>query len=193
MVNIELKRNTQKWMVAKLSLVLHPNLLRMKSFTRIFLAVSMILSISFAYTQKPLPNGKVKDMEGKVVDLSTLTNGKVTLVSFWATWCGPCKKELDTYNPLYPEWTKKYGAQFLAVSIDNIRDQAKIKPLVAQKKWAYTVLLDSNGDLQRKLGFNSIPQLYLLNKKGQIVYEANGYNPGAEKELESKMAGLAKS
>lgn len=99
-------------------------------------------------------------------------------------------KELDAYAPHYEDWSKKYGAQLLAISIDDIRGQAKIKPMVSEKKWPYTVLVDSNSDLQRQLGFNSIPQLYMLDQKGNIVYQASGYVPGSEKELEAKMASL---
>lgn len=140
---------------------------------------------------KPMPNAKIKDANGKPVDLSVYTNaGKITVVSFWATWCGPCKMELDAYKTHYQDWAKKYGTQFLAISIDDFRNQAKINPLVAQKGWPYTILMDGNSDMQRQLGFNSIPQLYLLDKKGNIVYQSNGYIKGAEKELEDKMAAL---
>ncbi len=156
-----------------------------------FLSVSLIAQKS---TVKPMPSAKLKDLTGKSVELSSFTKaGKISIISFWATWCAPCKRELDAYSSLYAGWNKKYGAQLLAVSIDDIRGQAKIKPLVNEKKWPYTVLVDSNGEFQRLLGFNSIPQLYLVDQKGNIVHQANGYVPGGEKELEEKMAALVKT
>lgn len=163
-----------------------------KTFSLIlFIAFSLTIQAQKSSALKLLPDGKVKDTNGKVMDLSTYTrSGKITIVSFWATWCGPCKKELDAYAPHYEDWSKKYGTQLLAISIDDIRGQAKIKPMVSEKKWPYTVLMDSNSDLQRQLGFNSIPQLYMLDQKGNIVYQASGYVPGSEKELEAKMASL---
>lgn len=164
---------------------------------RFFIACSFLfilnsLSAQKLATAKPMPNAKVKDLNGKLVDLSTFTKtGKVTIISFWATWCAPCKRELDAYKPLYEDWAKKYGTQLLAISIDDIRGQAKIKPMVNEKKWTYNVLIDSNAEFQRLMGFSSIPQLYLLDKKGNIVFQANGYVPGGEKELEKIMADLA--
>ncbi len=156
----------------------------------VFITVSTFLS---AQKSKPIPNGKVKDLSGHQIDLNSLTKaGKITIVSFWATWCGPCKKELDAYKSLFAGWNQKYGTQLLAISIDDIRGQAKIAPMVADKAWPYKVLIDSNNELQRQLGFNSIPQLYLLDQKGNIVYTATGYVPGSEKELEAKMAALIK-
>jgi len=155
-----------------------------------FLAVSLIAQKS---SIKPMPSAKVKDLNGKSLDLSSFTkSGKISIVSFWATWCAPCKRELDAYSKLYADWNKKYGAQLLAISIDDIRGQAKIKPLVNEKKWPYTVLVDSNGEFQRLMGFSSIPQLYLVDQKGNIVHQASGYVPGGEKELEEKMASLVK-
>jgi cytochrome c biogenesis protein CcmG/thiol:disulfide interchange protein DsbE len=164
---------------------------------RVYVLICLLFLTNLAISQRPvklLPNGKVKDTNGKLVDLNTFTKaGKITIVSFWATWCGPCKKELDAYNAYFADWTKKYGTQLLAISIDDIRGQAKIKPLVNERKWPYTILVDANNDLQRQLGFSSIPQLYLLDQKGNVIYQATGYLPGSEKELEAKMAAAAKS
>lgn len=155
------------------------------------LTICTLIQAQTKSTAKPIPNGKVKDTNGKMVNLSTYTQaGKITIVSFWATWCGPCKLELDAYKSHFDDWNKKYGVQFLAISIDDFRGQAKVNPLVTQKGWPYTILLDSNSDMQRQLGFNSIPQLYLLDKKGNIVYQASGYEKGSEQELENKMENL---
>jgi len=163
---------------------------------KILLICSFFLSVSLVAQKssvKPMPSAKVKDLSGKSVDLSSYTkSGKISIISFWATWCAPCKRELDAYSSLYGDWNKKYGAQLLAISIDDIRGQAKIKPLVNEKKWPYTVLVDSNGEFQRLMGFSSIPQLYLVDQKGNIVHQASGYVPGSEKELEEKMAELSK-
>ncbi|MBK9931578.1 MAG: redoxin domain-containing protein [Saprospiraceae bacterium] len=98
------------------------------------------------------------------MDLSTYTrSGKITIVSFWNTQ-GPCKKN---WMPMHRIMRigQKYEAQLLAISIDDIRGQRRLNRW-SLEKWQYIVLVDSNSDLQRQLGFNSIPQLYMLDQKG---------------------------
>ena len=119
-----------------------------------------------------------------------IEEGKVTLINFWATWCAPCKKELDALAPVYPSWQEKYGVRFLAVTVDNSRGLPKVKPLVAEKDWPYTILSDVNSDMMRELNFFSIPQMYVVNGNGEIVHSITGYIPGSEKDLEEKIAQL---
>ena len=67
---------------------------------------------------KKMPVVKVKDLEGKDVDVSTITNdGKPIVFMFWATWCAPCLKELNNVAELYEEWQENTGVKIYAVSI----------------------------------------------------------------------------
>ena len=112
------------------------------------------------------------------------------MVSFFATWCTPCKKELDMIHELYEEWTEKYNMQLVAITIDDARGLTKVPALVSSKGWEFTVLADYKQELMQSLSFQTIPQTFLLNEKGEIVYAHNGYNPGDELELEKKIAAL---
>ena len=82
--------------------------------------------------------------------------------------------------------------EWVAVTIDNAQSLPKVKPLAAQKGWKYTVLSDVNSQFLQNLGGQSVPYTVLLDKKGTIVYEHNGYKPGDEIELEKKIAEHAK-
>lgn len=140
--------------------------------------------------QQTVPSINVKTLEGQTVDLKeliTAEDDKLTVLSFWATWCSPCKKELDAIAEIYPDWMEEYNVQLLAVTIDDTRAFAKVPGIVESKGWEYTVLSDTNGDTQRSLSFPTIPQTYLVNSAGEIIYEHNGYSPGAEYELEDKI------
>lgn len=138
-----------------------------------------------------LPSVTLKDMNGNNVNISELSkHGGLTVISFWATWCKPCIKELKNMDALYEEWQEKYNVKVVAVSIDDSRNTIKVKPFVNSQGWSYDVLLDPNGDLQRPLNVTNPPVTFLLNKDGQIVYTHTGYLEGDEFELEEQMAKL---
>jgi len=153
----------------------------------------LFLSIVSVSAQKVIPATELKTLEGKKVNLSDyIEEGKVTIINFWATWCAPCKKELDALAPIYPEWEEKYGVKFLAVTVDDSRGFPKVKPMVKEKDWPYTVLSDVNQEMMRKLNFFSIPQMYIVDGDGAIKHTITGYIPGSEADLESKIAALSK-
>ena len=152
-----------------------------------FLCLSLI-----SFAQEKLPNVVLKDINGKSVNLSEITNdGKPFVINFWATWCAPCKRELNTISDLYEDWQKDTGVKIYAISIDDQRTVDKVKPYVSAQGWEYEVLLDTNGDLKRALGVNNVPFTFLVDGKGNIVWKHNNYNPGDEEELYKQIEKLA--
>ncbi len=141
---------------------------------------------------KSLPDVTVKTLEGKTVNMQEFgQSGKITVISFWATWCAPCKKELDAIADVYSDWQDDYNMELVAVSIDTRRAAATIPALVASKGWEYTVLSGKPTELQTAFNFQTIPQTFLVNQEGKIIYHHNGYVPGDEYELEDKIKALA--
>jgi len=135
-----------------------------------------------------LPSVDVKTLDGKTVNIQDFVGkGKVTVISFWATWCSPCKRELDAIAEIYPDWQEDYDVELLAVTIDDARGVAKVPAMVSSKGWEYKVLSDSKQELQRALNFQTVPQTFLLNAAGEIVYTHSGYSPGDEFELEEEI------
>jgi thiol-disulfide isomerase/thioredoxin len=81
-----------------------------------------------AQNEKTLPNINLKDVLGKSVNVKNYEkSGKIVIISFWATWCTPCKKELNNINELYEDWKEKYDIKVVAVSTDNARNVMKVK------------------------------------------------------------------
>ncbi|MEO7175450.1 MAG: TlpA disulfide reductase family protein [Saprospiraceae bacterium] len=158
---------------------------------RLIIALLMVATMPALQAQKSIPDVNLKSLDGKTVKISDLTkNGKITVLSFWATWCSPCKKELDAVADLYPEWQKDYNMQMIAITVDDSRSLIKVKPMVTEKGWEYIVLSDVNKELQTALNFQTVPQTFLLDSSGQIVWSHSGYNPGDEFELEEKIKKL---
>ena len=142
--------------------------------------------------QKKLPDVMVRSLDGKSEKIKSYTeNNPLTIISFWATWCSPCKRELDAMVELYPQWKEKYQIELLAISTDNPRQLAKVRPMVAAQGWPYVILTDANAELKNALNFQAIPHTLIVDKNGNIVYEHTGYLPGDEAELEKKIAALS--
>ena len=164
----------------------------MKTFV-VFLFVSAIAVTGFAQiTEKSVPEVSVKTLDGKTVIIEDYTNtGKITVLSFWATWCSPCKKELNAIADVYEQWQADYDMELVAVTIDDSRAVRKVKPMVDGFSWDFVVLSDENESLKKALNFQTVPQTFLIDQAGNIVYSHSGYSPGDEYELEKKIAELA--
>lgn len=155
----------------------------------IFLVLCIFLaSIAFSQNAEPkakkLPSVLIKDVNGKVINTAELSNnGKPIIISFWALWCKPCQKELSTIAEVYEEWQKETGVKLIAVSIDDARSTARVKPTADGNNWEYEILLDANGEFKRAMNVNQIPHTFLLNGKGEIVWQHTSFSEGSELEL----------
>lgn len=146
-----------------------------------------------AMIAQTLPDVNLKTLDGKPISIKEhVKNNNYTVLSFWATWCGPCKKELDALEDYYEEWKDEFGVELIAVTVDNTRGLSKVKPMVNTKGWGFTVLSDAKQELQRGLNFQTIPQTFIVDSEGKVVYSHNGYNPGDEEELADKIEALSK-
>ena len=138
-----------------------------------------------------LPSVNIKDMEGNSLNFSKISNnGKPMIISFWATWCKPCKAELNTIAEEYDDWVDETGVKLVAVSIDDARSSSRVEPYVNAQGWEYLVLMDPNSDLRRAMGVNNVPHTFLVNGVGKIVWDHNNYSPGDEEELYEKLIHL---
>ena len=135
-----------------------------------------------------MPQITLKSIDGKSVRLDTISNNdKPIIVSFFATWCKPCNRELSAINEVYDEWQKETGVKLIAISIDQAQNVNKVKPLVDANGWKYEVLLDPNGEVRRAVGAQMIPFVLVLDKNKNIVYKHSGYADGSENELYEKV------
>jgi cytochrome c biogenesis protein CcmG, thiol:disulfide interchange protein DsbE len=153
-------------------------------FAFLFLSTVVFSQGTTILKARQLPNVDIKDVKGNPFNTSKIVNdGKPVIISFWATWCKPCVKELTTINDVYSEWQEETGVKLYAVSVDDARSSSLVAPMVNGKGWEYTVLLDQNGDFKRAMNVGPIPQTFVLNGKGEIVWQHTSFSEGAELDL----------
>tara|TARA_B100001750_G_scaffold223724_1_gene214243 strand:+ start:229 stop:726 length:498 start_codon:yes stop_codon:yes gene_type:complete len=147
--------------------------------------LSMVLLITNCFAQtRSLPSVNVKTLEGSSMNILKLeNNGNPIVINFWATWCKPCKKELNTIAEVYSDWQDETGVKIVAISIDDSRSMKKVAPYINASDWDYEIYLDPNGDLKRAMGVSTVPHTFLLNGDNEIIWQHKGYVDGDEDEL----------
>jgi len=140
-----------------------------------------------------IPSAEVKKLDGASFNTVNLENGgKPMIIDFWATWCSPCKAELNAIAENYADWQKETGVKLVAVSIDDARNMDKVRPYVNGKNWEYEVLLDPNGDFKRAMNVNNVPHVFVVNGNREIVWQQNSASPGDDEKLYEIVKKVAK-
>jgi thiol-disulfide isomerase/thioredoxin len=150
-----------------------------------------VFNLSFTlFAQELLPNTTLKTLSGATTTLAEIAAvDDLIVVSLWATWCVPCKNELDAVADVYDDWVSETGVKYYAVSIDDSRPAKRVRPMVNGKGWEFEILLDENSDLKRAFGVSTVPYTIII-KSGEIVYKHTGYTPGFEDELYDQIVTL---
>src|ERR1700746_4102665 len=152
-----------------------------------------VLALSFKFDGQKIPSATLKTLDGSKINSSTFSNnGKPMIIDFWATWCKPCKKELDAIAETYEDWQKETGVKLIAISIDDARSSPKVVTDVKAKGWTYEVYIDENQDFKRAMNVNNVPHTFLVNGKGEIVWSHNSYADGDEAKLYEALKKLIK-
>jgi peroxiredoxin len=161
-----------------------------KMMLKMAMVCGLVLSFSTysstAFAGNNAPTFTLRDINKKEVSLEDY-KGKVVLVNFWATWCGPCQAEMPHLQKMYVE-LEDQGFVVLSISADNARDASKVKPLVKRNRYTFPVLLDTDSTVLNQYNPESVlPYNVLIGKDGNIIWQKASYAPGEEVELRAKV------
>lgn len=157
---------------------------------KLLVIIFALLSFTLVNAQQ-IPSVSLKTVEGKTIDTSELNNdGKPVIISFWATWCKPCLRELNAINEVYADWQEETGVKLIAVSTDEAQNVNRVKPMVDRFGWEYEVWLDPNGDFKRVMNAHTMPTVIIVDGKGNIIETRYGYTDGSESHLIEKVREL---
>jgi peroxiredoxin len=134
---------------------------------------------SSALTNKPAPPFALDALDGSKVSLAGYRGKKKLVVSFWASWCGPCRLELPVLSEFYKRHHKDSdNFEILAISIDDNREDAE--SYAAKAKLPFPVLLDLSHETADAFGVDGIPMLFVIDETGKVTSGHAGFDPGLE-------------
>jgi thiol-disulfide isomerase/thioredoxin len=131
---------------------------------------------------KPAPQFSLPDLDGKQISLEQY-KGKVVLLDFWATWCGPCRMTMPVLEKLRKEYAD--SLVLLAINLQEPRDE--VRNYMQQQGLKSHVLLDEKGSLGEVYGTEAIPMQVLIDKEGIVREVKTGFSPRLEQQLRQRI------
>ena len=154
--------------------------------TIVILLVLFVASMAYGqqFKAKVAPDFTLKDINGKNVTLSDAYGEGPIYISFWATWCKPCKEELKIMGPIYDKYKDK-GFRMFAINTEGPKAMGKIKSFAKASGWNFDILIDPDGGVfrQKYKGF-AMPFTVMTDKTGKVIFSVVGFKPGDETHIE---------
>jgi len=168
---------------------LPPALIRAARFA---VAIALVLGANAAVPAiAPLataPDFTLRTMNGPNMRLQE-QRGRVVMVNFWATWCGPCRQEMPQLNRLYEKY---HAAGFVLLGVNVDDDQRKAAEVAGKLGVTFPVLLDTDKTVSKLYELSTMPSTVIIDRDGKVRYVHRGYLTGYEDSYEKQIRELLK-
>ena len=152
------------------------------------LAFAAVPAMSAASAPTPAPDFVLDSNTGKPIKLSGY-KGKVVMINFWATWCGPCRQEMPQLDRLYQKY-RSSGFVLLGVNVDD--DARKAGDVAAKLGITFPVLLDTDKAVSKLYDLSTMPSTVIIDRDGKVRYLHRGYLAGYEDNYDKQIRELLK-
>ena len=153
-----------------------------------FAAFASPLASGALATQAAAPDFTLKSMNGPNLRLAE-QRGRVVMVNFWATWCGPCRQEMPQLDLLYQKY-RSSGFVLLGVNVDD--DVRKAGDVAAKLGVTFPVLLDTDKAVSKLYDLSTMPSTVIIDRDGKVRYLHRGYLAGYEDNYDKQIRELLK-
>lgn len=152
--------------------------------------VKMLAELRKSMLSEPAPSFALLDLDGKKVDISDL-KGKVVVVDFWATWCGPCIASFPGMQKMVNKYKDKPDVRFVFIDTweQGEKKEKNAGDFMTSKKYSFHVLMDNDNKVVEQFKVNGIPTKFVIDKEGLIRYKSVGYN-GSDDKLISELTAM---
>ncbi|PUA28409.1 MAG: redoxin [Cellvibrio sp. 79] len=158
-----------------------------KMFSRFALVVSLAV-LSLQASADPAPDFTLQSSTGENVRLAE-QRGQVVMLNFWASWCGPCRKEMPLLDAMYQRYS---SAGFVLYGVNVEEDNTDAKKLLKELGVTFPVLFDTESKASSLYSVDAMPTTVVIDKKGQVRYVNRGYKDGDENKYRDQIRELIK-